>query len=104
MFDNKGRNQNSREGKRRVGECRPSVDRVSTDPRPSVDSKDFLSAKIRRKAGAKFAHTSGPSRDHPKTSQTKKLAKNAPKFAHPKNLYYLCSQICVNDKKLNYYA
>ena len=26
---------------------------------------------IRRKAGTKFAHTSGPSRDHPKTSQTK---------------------------------
>ena len=34
----------------------------------------------RRKAGTKFAHTSGPSRDHPKTSQTKKFAKNAPKI------------------------
>ena len=36
----------------------------------------------RRKAGTKFARTSGPSRDHPKTSQTKKIAKNANLFAH----------------------
>ena len=31
------------------------------------------------KAGAKFAHTSGPPRDHPKTSKTKILSKNAQK-------------------------